>query len=226
MANVCMLLGKSGTGKSTSIKNLKPEETIVFNTLKKRLPFKGSQALYNAEKKNLFNIDDYQELITYLQTVDEKVKTCKNIILDDMIYIMRKEYFKRAKETGYGKYTELAQHFQQIIQTCENMRDDINVFFILHSEDVMNDGSISEYKVSTIGKLLDNAYNPIEVVPVVLYSEVQYDDKGNPTYGFYTHRQMKGNIVIPAKSPDGMFESDFIPNDLSIVVKQMNEYYG
>ena len=90
----------------------------------------------------------------------------------------------------------------------------------------MNDGSISEYKVSTIGKLLDNAYNPMEVVPVVLYSEVQYDDKGNPTYGFYTHRQMKGNIVIPAKSPDGMFESDFIPNDLSIVVKQMNEYYG
>lgn len=100
MANVCMLLGKSGTGKSTSIKNLKPEETIIFNTLKKRLPFKGSQNLYNSEKKNLFNVDDYQQLITYLQSISDKVSTCKNIIIDDMIYIMRKEYFKRAKETG------------------------------------------------------------------------------------------------------------------------------
>lgn len=221
-----MLLGKSGTGKSTSIKTLNPKETIVFNVLKKRLPFKGSNALYNAENKNLFEIDDYNQLITYLSSIGEKVPTCKNVIIDDSIYVMRKEYFKRAKEAGYNKYTELAQHFQQIIQTCENLRNDLNVFLVLHSEDVVNDGAITEYKVSTIGKLLDNAYNPIEVVPMVLYSDVQYDDKGKPTFGFYTHRQMRGNTVIPAKSPDGMFEEDFIPNDLNMVVQKMNEYYG
>ena len=137
-----------------------------------------------------------------------------------------KEYFKRAKETGYSKYTELAMHFQQIISTIENMRDDINVFLILHSEDIQSDKTTVGYKVSTIGQLLDSQYNPVEVVPMVLYSSVQYDDKGQAKYGFYTHRFKDGTIEIPAKTPDGMFEEDFIPNDLGYVVKAMNEYYG
>jgi hypothetical protein len=226
MANICMLLGKSGTGKSTSIKTLDPKETIVINTLKKRLPFKGSASMYSVENKNLFQKEDYLEVISLLRNISEKGTSIKNIILDDMIYIMRKEYFKRAKETGYGKYTELAQHFQQIISTCEGLRDDLNVFFILHSEDVQSDKTTVGYKVSTIGQLVDNQYNPVEVVPMVLYSAIKYDDKGNPQYGFYTHRCMEGTVEIPAKSPDGMFEQDFIPNDLGMVVKSMNEYYN
>lgn len=226
MANICMLLGKSGTGKSTSIKSLDPKETIVFNVLKKKLPFKGSSKTYNTENKNLFNVDDYTQVINLLQTIDSKVPNVKNIIIDDMIYIMRKEYFKRAKEAGYNKYTELAQHFQQIISTCENMRENINVFFILHSEDIQSDKITTGYKVSTIGSLVDNQYNPVEVVPMVLYSAVKYDDKGNATYGFYTHKFKEGTVEIPAKSPDEMFESDFIPNDLAFVVNAMNEYYG
>lgn len=226
MANICMLLGKSGTGKSTSIKTLDPKETIVINTLKKRLPFKGSASMYSVENKNLFQKEDYLEVISLLRNISEKGASIKNIILDDMIYIMRKEYFKRAKETGYGKYTELAQHFQQIISTCEGLRDDLNVFFILHSEDVQSDKTTVGYKVSTIGQLVDNQYNPVEVVPMVLYSAIKYDDKGNPQYGFYTHRCMEGTVEIPAKSPDGMFEHDFIPNDLGMVVKAMNEYYN
>ena len=106
------------------------------------------------------------------------------------------------------------------------MRDDINIFFILHSEDITSDNSITGYKVSTIGKLLDSQYNPVEVVPMVLYSDIKYDDKGNATYGFYTHRTMNGTIEIPAKSPNEMFAEDFIPNDLALVVKAMNEYYN
>ena len=226
MANNCIILGRSGTGKSTSIKNLNPKETVIFNVLKKRLPFKGSNALYNIENKNLFIIDEYTQLIQYLDSINTKALHVKNIVIDDMIYIMRKEYFRRAKESGYTKYTELAQHFQQIISTCENMRDDINIFFILHSEDITSDNSITGYKVSTIGKLLDSQYNPVEVVPMVLYSDIKYDDKGNATYGFYTHRTMNGTIEIPAKSPNEMFADDFIPNDLGYVVKKMTEYYN
>ena len=66
----------------------------------------------------------------------------------------------------------------------------------------------------------------MEVVPMVLYSTVLYDDKGQASYGFYTHRFMHGTIEIPAKSPDGMFEEDFIPNDLGLVVQKINEYYN
>lgn len=225
MANVVMLLGKTGTGKTTSIRTLNPEETIIINVLGKKLPFKGSDGLYNSEKKNLFRVEDYQQMINLLQACD-KQPHIKNIILDDCIYIMRKEYFKRAKETGYGKYTELAQHFQQIISTCEQMRGDINVFMILHSEDVQSDKTTVGYKVSTIGQLIDNQYNPMEVVPMVLYSAIKFDEKGKPTYGFYTHASMEGTIQIPAKTPNEMFMDDFIPNDLGAVVKAMNEYYG
>ena len=226
MANIAIILGKSGTGKSTSIKGLDPKETVVLNTLKKRLPFKGSNSLYNESNKNLFNIDDYTQVINMLSAIGDKAPHIKNVIIDDSIYIMRKEYFKRAKEAGYGKYTELAQHFQQIVSTCENLRTDLNVFLILHSEDIQSDKVTVGYKVSTIGNLLDSQYNPVEVVPMVLFSAIKYDDKGNATYGFYTHRCMQGSIEIPAKSPDGMFEEDFIPNNLGIVTKAMDEYYN
>ena len=225
MANVVMLLGKTGTGKTTSIRTLNPKETVIINVLGKKLPFRDSGNIYSAENKNLFRIDDYQQMINLLQACD-KQPNIKNIILDDCIYIMRKEYFKRAKEAGYGKYTELAQHFQQIISTCEQMREDINVFMILHSEDVQSDKTTVGYKVSTIGQLIDNQYNPMEVVPMVLYSAIRFNDKGKPIYGFYTHATMEGTIQIPAKTPAEMFTEDFIPNDLGEVVKAMNEYYG
>ena len=226
MANIIMLLGKSGTGKSTSIKGLDPKETVVINVLGKRLPFKGSNSLYNKENKNLFQRESYTDIISLVQNISDKATYVKNIILEDLIYVMRKEYFSRARETGYNKYTELAQHFQQIISTCEKLREDLNVFMILHSEDIQSDKTTTGYKVSTVGNLVDNCYNPLEVVPMVLYSSVKYDDKGNTQYGFYTHRCKEGVVEIPAKTPDEMFDEDFIPNDLGYVVKKMNEYYG
>lgn len=226
MANNVIILGKSGVGKSTSIKDLDPKETVVINTLNKRLPFKGSNSMYSRENKNLLHADTYGMVINYLQNIGEKMPNVKNIVLDDIIYIMRKEYFSRAKETGYGKYTELASHFQQIISTCESLRQDLNVFFILHSEDVMSDNTTIGYKVSTIGKLLDTQYNPIEVVPMVLYASIKYNEQGIPSYGFYTHATKEGAVEIPAKTPEGMFKENFIPNSLGAVVKAMNEYYN
>lgn len=225
MGNCIIVLGKSGTGKSTSIKGLDPKSTVVLNVLGKKLPFKGSSSVYNESNKNLFRIDDYTQAINMLESIDKKATHVKNVVLDDAIYIMRKEYFKRAKEAGYSKYTELAQHFQQIISVCEGMRDDVNVFFLLHSEDVQSDKTTVGYKVSTIGQLLDNQYNPVEVVPMVLYSSIKYDDKGKASYGFYTQRFMDGMVEIPAKSPAEMFNEPFIPNDLGFVVQKMKEYY-
>jgi hypothetical protein len=225
MANCIIILGPSGTGKSTSIKGLNPKETVVFNTLKKRLPFKGSNFLYNAENKNLFEITDYDKVISYLENIDTKATYVKNIVLDDSIFIMRKEYFDRAKETGFNKFTDLAIHFQKIIKTCESLRSDLNVFFILHSEPVISDSTITGYKVATVGKLLDQQYNPVEVVPMVLFSAIQFKDN-KPVYGFYTHATIEKGAIIPAKSPDEMFEEDFIKNDLGYVVTKMNEYYG
>jgi ABC-type phosphate transport system ATPase subunit len=100
MANIVLIMGPSGTGKSTSIKTLNPKETVIFNVLKKRLPFKGSKTAYNAENKNIFNIDSYDTIVTYLQSIDKNAQHVKNVIIDDCTYVMRKEYFKTAKQTG------------------------------------------------------------------------------------------------------------------------------
>lgn len=225
MGNVVMILGKSGTGKSTSIKTLDPKDTVIINVLKKRLPFKGSSSLYNKDNKNLFNVDDYNSINSFLESINKNAGYVKNVVIDDMTYVMRKEYFKSAKITGFTKFVDMGAHFQSIIQTAENAREDLNVFLVLHCEDVISDNVIVSYKPSTIGKMIDNTYNPVEVVPVVLFSSVKYDEDKKPIYGFYTHRCMEGSIEIPAKSPDGMFSEDFIPNDLGLVVTAMNEYY-
>lgn len=223
MANCTIILGQSGTGKSTSIKNLNPEETVVVNVLGKRLPFKGSQSVY-LPGKNLYRYDDSSSIVNLLDSIGKGSKI-KNVILDDAIYIMRKEFFNRAKETSFAKFSDIAQHFQSIIAKCETLRDDLNVFFMLHQEEIRNDDLIVGYQPATVGKMLITQYNPIECVPIVLFSVVLYDDKGNPSYKFITHRIKIGTAEVPAKSPAGMFEEDLIDNDLSIVVKAMDEYY-
>lgn len=103
MANCVIVMGASGTGKSTSIKGLNPQETVIFNILGKKLPFKGSVKAYNKKNKNMFQVEDYNSLNQFLTSIDKNAPQVKNIIIDDGIYIMRKEYFKRAKETGFGK---------------------------------------------------------------------------------------------------------------------------
>lgn len=226
MANCVIIMGASGTGKSTSIKGLDPKETVVINVLGKKLPFKGSAAVYNTESKNIFKIDDYKKLNETLLAISANAAYVKNVVIDDSMYVMRKEYFTRAKEVGYGKYTELAQHFQSIIQTCENLRDDLNIFFMMHCEEIVSDGTIIGYQVATIGKLLLSQYNPVECVPMLLFSAVQYNEQGVASYGFYTHRCKQGSVEIPAKTPSEMFSADFIPNDLGYVTQAMNEYYG
>lgn len=226
MANVVIILGSSGTGKSTSLKTLNPDETVVINILGKRLPFKGSSSMYSPEKKNLFNVSTSDKMVAYIQSIDKNGPHVKNIIIDDCSYLMRKEFFARAKETGYGKYTDIGLHTQQVIEACEKARQDLNIFLIYHSEEIQDNGSLIGYKVATVGKLLDQTYNPVEVVPIVLFSDVKFMEDGTPQYGFYTKRTKIGGVTIPAKSPDGMFDDNFIPNDLGLVIEKMNQYFA
>lgn len=226
MSNLVLILGESGTGKSTSIKTLDPEETVVFNVLGKRLPFQGSAVKYNSEKKNLFKIDEWNTVIQYIESISNNAKKIKNIIIDDAIYIMRTEFFNRSKERGYDKYNELADHFRRIIATCASQRDDLNIFMLLHVESIEADGSIIGYKSSSVGKLLDKMYRPEENTAITLFAQPKFNDKGVAEFGFYTHKMKLDGIELPSKTPEGMFEEDWIPNDLGLVVKKMKEYYG
>ena len=218
-------MGDTGCGKSTSIKGLNPKETVIINVLGKRLPFKGSAAMYNEEQKNLFKISNYADVLSLLDAINGN-SAVKNVIMDDAIYIMRTEFFDRSKEKGYDKYNELADHFRRIIAKCGSLRDDLNIFMLLHIEPVESDGSLIGFKSASVGKLLDKQYNPLESVAVTLFAQPKYDDKGVPQFGFYTHKRKVNGVELPCKTPEGMFEDDFIPNDLGIVIKAMNEYYG
>lgn len=228
MSNLVVILGPSGSGKSTSIKNLDPKETVVLalESINKTLPFKGSRKLYNKENKNYYALKDYAQIITYMNSISKNLSNVHNIIIEDATYIMRTEFFDRATETGYTKFTELADHFRRIIATGTTLRDDINVFLILHSEPVTESGDVVGYKVATVGKLLDEKYNPLESVTVTLFAQPKFNDDGTPEFGFWTQKRKINGVELPCKTPDGMFEQEFIPNDLALVIKAMNEYYG
>lgn len=226
MGKILIVLGPTGSGKSRSIKNLNPEETMVVNVLKKDLPFRGSSSMYSMEKKNTVNLSDWDKVTTFITNVSNGMPHIKNLIIDDSRYIMEKEFMKRAKETGYTKFTELAQHFQAIIEASENARNDLKVVLIMHDDDVINDKIIVSKKVKLVGKMVEDHYNPIEVVAICLYCKPTFDKNDRPVFQFFTQKTLLDGIEIPAKTPEEMFATETIPNDLDLVFKAIDEYYN
>ena len=224
MAKTVLICGKTGTGKTSSIRTLDPNETIILRVIKRTLPFKfvGS---YGKEQKNLFDTPTYEDVLKGIAWAN-KQSNIKNIIITDGTYIIRQEYFKLAAQKGYDKYTGFAMHMQQILKAIQECRDDIKVFMEYHVESNVTDSGATEYKPSTVGKLLDSQYNILENVDIVLFANPQYEDK-EIKYGFYTNRTLdKNGAEIPAKSPMGMFDDLFIPNDLKLVSDKIDEFYG
>ena len=223
MATTILIAGKTGTGKTTAIRTLDPNETVIFRVINRTLPFKYAKA-YSKEKKNLFSTPTYTDVLKGLEWAN-KQEHVKNIVITDGTYIIRQEYFKKAQVAGYQKYTEFAVHMQQILKAIQELRDDIKVFMEYHVESNVSDSGVTEYKPSTVGKLLDSQYNILENVDIVLFAQPEIDDK-TVNYGFLTNRTVdKNGADIPAKSPMGMFEDLFIPNDLALVAKTIDEYY-
>ena len=222
MAKTILIAGKTGTGKTTAIRTLNPEETIIFRVINRTLPFKFSGKYI--EKKNLFLTPTYEDILKGLKWASS-LQNVKNIVITDGTYIIRQEYFKKANVTGYQKYTEFAMHMQQILKAIQDMPEHMKVFMEYHVEANVTDNGAIEYKPSTVGKLLDSQYNILENVDIVLFSNPEIEDK-TIKYGFYTNRTIDRNgAEMPAKSPFGMFEDLFIPNDLAFVAKKIDEYY-
>ena len=224
MAKTILICGKTASGKTSSIRTLDPSETVILRVINRTLPFKFA-GIYGKEQRNMFSTPTYDAVLKVLAWANEQ-KNVKNIVITDATYIIRQEYFKKANQTGYGKYTEFAMHMQQILKAVQELRDDIKVFMEYHVENVVNDSGATEYKPSTVGKLLDSQYNILENVDIVLFASPQYEDK-QITYGFYTNRTLdRSGAELPAKSPLGMFEDLFIPNDLKLVATKVDEYYA
>ncbi len=216
------IVGATGTGKSTSIKHLNPEETYIINVAKKELPFKGSEKLYNAEKKNYKEVDDANEISRLLKTISEKAPHIKNIILEDSNYVMGFTMLDKATEKGYEKFSVMAKDTVTMIRTAKQLREDLIVFYFSHPDTIEDSGDIIGYKMKTSGKLIDSQINLEGLFTVVLYTNVEENKDGTVEYGFVTNRFKK----IPAKSPDGMFTELKIPNNLQTVVDTIKQYYN
>jgi hypothetical protein len=216
------IVGATGTGKSTAIKHLNPEETYIFNVAKKELPFKGSEKLYNVENKNYREIEDANEISRGLIAVSEKYPHIKNIIIEDSNYIMGFNMVSKATEVGFTKFSVMAKDMVDLFRTARQLRDDITVFYLTHPEEIMDGSDVIGYKIKTAGKLIDNQVLLEGLLTVCLYTLVEEGKDGTATYQFVTNRYRK----FPAKSPDGMFQEVKIPNNLQIVADSLTNYYN
>ena len=115
---------------------------------------------------------------------------------------------------------------QEILETAKNLKKDLNIVFMFHDEDDTSDKVKISKKVKTIGSLLDDKYDPLAIVSIALFTNVSFDKEGKANYEFITNRSLVNNIIVPAKSPDGMFETNRVPNDLKLVFDKVHEYYG
>lgn len=214
------IVGETGTGKSTAIKHLNPEETYIINVAKKELPFKGSEKLYNAERKNYKEVDDPTDITRLLKTLSEKATHIKNIVIEDSNYLMGFRMVEKATEVGYTKFSVMAKDMVDLFRTARKLRDDLVIFYITHPETIEDSGEIIGYKIKTAGKMIDNQVLLEGLLTVCLYTDVE-DTKDGAIYSFLTNRYRKR----PGKSPDGMFTDLKIPNNLQIVKDAIVEYY-
>lgn len=198
MAIKTLICGLSGTGKSTSARNLK--DVAVVNPVNKPLPFKNHFEMLNG-------VTDSAEIIKFM-----KATKCKTIIVDDFQYLLSIPYMRRIKESGWDKYNDFASNYFDIITVCDQLPDDVTVYFMTHTE-TLEDGTET---VKLIGKLLREKICIEGLFTTVLKTMVN-DGK----YYFIT----QNNGHDHTKSPLGMFDSYAIDNDLAYVDAKIRSYY-
>lgn len=202
-----LIIGKSGSGKSTSLRNFKSEDVGIVNVISKPLPFKNVNGLKTVDTDNYADI----------KTVLEKSKA-KSIVIDDAGYLITNQFMRKHANAGGGNavfslYNDIADNFWTLTEIVKKLPNDKIVYFIMH-EDKNDFGDI---KPKTIGKLIDE-----KVCLEGLFSIVLRAKKVDKNYYFFT--QSTENDV--AKSPMGMFDELYIENDLKNVDNIIREFYN
>lgn len=203
MGVLVYVLGRSGTGKSYSMRNFDKEKLGVVNVQGKILPFKGAGTI------EVINTDQSDEIVNAIKRLS---KSRKSIVVDDFQYVMANEFMRRASERGYDKFTEIARHAWDIADCVRTLPNDIIVYVLCHT-DIDAEGT---ERLKTIGKLLDEKICLEGMSTIVLKTNVS-----DGQYTFLTQNNGRDTV----KSPAGMFPSYAIDNDLNYVDEKIRNYY-
>lgn len=207
MAEIVIVYGRSGSGKSFSLMNFSEKEALVIQSIKKRLPFKNGF-------KYILLTDDVDLMLDKMSKMP-----CKVAVIDDAGFIMTNSFMANHSQPKYGAnqfqlYNDIADKMYKLFMGIKMLPDDVIVYVILH-EDISETGDV---KLRTIGKLLDQKCPLESLVTIALRCVIE----GENQHVFKT--QNCGMDV--SKSPVGMFDSDTIPNDLKLVDTKIREFYG
>jgi hypothetical protein len=203
MAQMVLIMGESGTGKSTSIRNCDPATTAIVNPVGKQLPFKGKFDMLNS-------VTDANKIVRYMK--EQVAKGKKLIVVDDFQYVLAVPYMNRIKETGWDKYNDFGANYFEIIEVCKDLPDDVIVAYLTHLETLENGLTT----VKLIGKLLREKITIEGLFTVVLRTGVN-----EAKYYFYTQNSGRDTV----KSPLDMFPAYAIDNDLNYVADKMRNFY-
>lgn len=224
-----LIIGESGSGKSTSLRNLDPRRTVVFSTLGKGLPFRGSRknyTVFNRESNptgNMILTSSSAVICQWLKVISERRPEITTVVVDDNTFVTAKELDRRRGEVGYTKFNDIAHDFLVISELANTLREDLNVYF-LHHVKVEGDGILDTkmVKAMSYGKLTDEKLGSIEAqFEIVLLACKIAKDDGSIEYKFRTR-----DVNSTCKSPIGLFEEEFIDNDLNLVNKAIEVFYN
>lgn len=216
MSKSILILGESGTGKSTAIRTLPPEQTFVVSVEGKTLPFRGSSKSYTKLSSdgltgNFYCSDDVNQVKRIIQLVNLKRPDIKYLVIDDCGYIVMNQFMRKCLERGYDKYSEIGKSFSDLLSSINDIREDLFCFVTMHIETDAN----GRTKPKTVGKMLDQ-YVCIEgKFTYVLHTAVS-DRK----YKFITNSD---NFSM-CKTPMDLFDEQYIDNDLLMVANKIDEY--
>jgi len=210
MSIASMILGESGTGKSASLRNLLPSQTLLIQAVRKPLPFKAKGwATYDKKTGagSVITTDNPEHIEGAMRRIERPV-----VVLDDFQYVLANEFMRRSDERGFDKFTEIGRHAWNILCAASDLASDRRVYILAHTNS--DDGGRTRMK--TIGKMLDEKITPEGMFTIVLRTAVR-----DGAYVFST----QNNGSDTTKSPMGMFTDQFIDNDLAAVDAAICDYY-
>ena len=213
MSKALLIMGESGSGKTTSCRNLNPETTYYIDCDKKGLSWRGWRDNYSVENRNYVCTDRPETVQRLVANVAEKAPHVKNVVIDTINGIMVADEMRRIREKGYDKWVDLASCAWNLIDTAYSYRDDLTIIFLAHSQTERDDNGYTFTRVKTNGRKLDKIVLESKFTVVLLSKCVD---------GKYLFEVHANNSTV--KSPLGMFDSNEIPNDVTKVLEAMEEY--